>query len=127
MAFFERGAAKCRLPEWAFALLFLLVVDGVLAAGIVGLSMATNGKPAAQPAAKVWTEQELKDRFVLRSMDDIEGVLGTASSANVDGAGNIMALHYQDFPVVNNTGKDRVAIVFYGKGNRCTMVAVPHR
>lgn len=112
---------------WPTFWAWLVPAVTVVAVPLEVYRLAAHAGLTAPAEPKVWTEQELKDRFLMRSMDSIETVLGPASSANVDGAGNIVALHYQDFAVVNNTGKDRVRVSFHGKGNRCTLVAVPHK
>lgn len=71
----------------------------------------------APATPKVWTERELQDRFLLRSMDDIRAEMGPPDFTSVDRNGDIGCLRYYRVKAAPD-GRLR-DVYFFAHGNRC--------
>jgi hypothetical protein len=112
MQWIDRLSRRLGLPEWVVALALIFAADTVLALGVV--TVAVSSASGGGSAGGSWTNDKLRNRFLMKSMDYVQDELGPAYHSSVASDGSIYALKYR-LPTPDGL-RDAY---FFGRGNRC--------
>jgi hypothetical protein len=113
MQWIDRLSRRLGLPEWVVALGLVLGLDLALAGAVVAVASSASGGGSSYGTGS-WTNDKLRNRFLMKSMDYVQDELGPAYHSSVASDGSIYALKYR-LPTPDGL-RDAY---FFGRGNRC--------